>query len=162
MLTMEMTSFHLYFPMMCNSIYKFVLLITKDILLRQHFWQLKLEISLHICALEYHSLNFFSEFWFCNAAFAKLYSSTSANNSILTGVQYNLIQKILPQHRPLITNLGNSWCAGVVSQTLALLGQKIYITNHPFLFAFNLTNVCIISCWHYLVLYFEKSGIIVL
>ena len=35
------------------------------------------------------------------AAFAKLDSSTSANNSILAGVQYIFIQKILPQHQPL-------------------------------------------------------------
>ena len=34
-------------------------------------------------------------------AFAKLYSRTLANNSILAGVQYIFIHKILPQHRPL-------------------------------------------------------------
>ena len=49
--------------------------------------------------------------WFCyqliakpankTAAFAKLYSPTSANNSILAGVQYNLMHTVLPQHQPL-------------------------------------------------------------
>ena len=34
-------------------------------------------------------------------AFVKIYSSTSANNNILAGVQHIFIQKILPQHRPL-------------------------------------------------------------
>ena len=36
-----------------------------------------------------------------DAAFAKLFSSTSANNSILASVQYIFIQKILPPHQPL-------------------------------------------------------------
>ena len=36
-----------------------------------------------------------------HAAFAKLYSPTSANNCILAGVQYIFIHKILPQHWPL-------------------------------------------------------------
>ena len=35
------------------------------------------------------------------AAFAKLYSSTLANNRILAGVQYIFIEKILPKHQPL-------------------------------------------------------------
>ena len=48
------------------------------------------------------------------AVFLKLYTSTSANNSILASVQYIFIQKILHQHQPL------SWCAAVVSQTLHL------------------------------------------
>ena len=47
-------------------------------------------------------------------AFAKLYSSTSVNNSILASVQYIFIQKILPQHQP----FDKSRCADVVSQTL--------------------------------------------
>ena len=34
-------------------------------------------------------------------AFAKLYLATSANNSILAGVQYIFIHKILPQHQQL-------------------------------------------------------------
>ena len=36
-----------------------------------------------------------------NTTFAKLNSPTSANNSILAGVQYIFMHKILPQQRPL-------------------------------------------------------------
>ena len=52
------------------------------------------------------------------SAFAKLYTSTSANESILAGVQYIFLLKILPRLRPLSNDVGKRWCADVVSQTL--------------------------------------------
>ena len=46
--------------------------------------------------------------------------------SILSGVQYFFIHKILPQHRPLSNIIGKSLCADVVSQTLALSNDAPY------------------------------------
>ena len=53
------------------------------------------------------------------AAFVKLYSSTSANNSILAGVQHIAIQNFFAL-TSVITQLtsAKSWCDDVVSQTL--------------------------------------------
>ena len=67
----------------------------------------------------------------CPAAFAKLYSSTSANNSILAGVQYIFIQKKCPNIGHWLTNINKS-CADVVSQTLQWsLGSVLQLTKNP-------------------------------
>ena len=42
--------------------------------------------------------------WPSNAIFVKLYSSTSAQNSILAGAQYIFTQKNLRQHLPLLVS----------------------------------------------------------
>ena len=51
-------------------------------------------------------------------AFAKLYSSTSANNSISAGVYYKLYKKFC-------LNIGKSCCADVISQTLRTQSNRL-------------------------------------
>ena len=51
------------------------------------------------------------------AVFVKLYSAMLANNDILAVVQFISIQKFCLDIRHEVTNIGKSWCVGVVSQT---------------------------------------------